>query len=106
MKMAIVSASTAGDHTIIPAIAGKKIRVLAYIITSHQNNFVVWKSGSTAISGELHMPGGGNLAIHLGDNWPSGGLPVLQTGAGEALVLDLDQSHVIGGHLTYVEVAV
>lgn len=106
MKTAIISASTAGNTTVIAGIPGKQIRVFSYILTSHLNNFVIWKSGSTAISGEMHMPGGGNISTYLGSNWPSGGLPALQTATGEALIIQLDQSHVVGGHLTYQEISV
>jgi hypothetical protein len=53
------------------------------------------------------MGANGNIAIHLGDNWPSGGLPVLQTIAGEDLILTTTSTAgVIGGHLTYVMVNV
>jgi hypothetical protein len=52
------------------------------------------------------MSASSSAAIHLGDNWPAGGMPVLQTGVGEDLILYLNGSHVAGGHLTYGEVAV
>ncbi len=53
----------------------------------------------------MHMGANGNIAIHLGDNWPSGGLPVLETAAGESLNLTVaGTTPVIGGHLTYYEV--
>jgi hypothetical protein len=66
-----------------------------------------WFSASTAISGKMHMAANGNIAIHLGDNWPSGGLPVLQTTAGEDLILTTtNTTGIIGGHLTYIMVNV
>jgi hypothetical protein len=53
------------------------------------------------------MGANGNIAIHLGDNWPSGGLPVLQTADSENLVLTTtNTSGIIGGHLTYIMVNV
>jgi hypothetical protein len=67
---------------------------------------VVWKSGSTAISGELHIPTSGNISVQFGDNWPSGGSFALQTDSGESLILNLDAAQMIGGHLTYVLVGV
>jgi hypothetical protein len=96
-----VQASTIGDTTVIPGVANKKIRVLAYLLTSSNQNMVKWKSGSTEISGELHMPTGGNLVIHMGDLWPSGGLPALECAIGESLVINLNSAQSIGGHITY-----
>lgn len=101
-----VDVNTAGDNTLITGLPNKKIRVLAYAITSASQNFVVWKSGSTAISGQLHMAAGGNVVIHMGDLWPSGGLPALECAIGENLVINLDKSFVIGGHITYYYVGV
>lgn len=104
MKTAIIAASSSGPNVVVTGTAGKRIRVLAYLLTSDNPNFVVWKSGTTDISGQLHMVQGGNIAVHLGESYPGGGLPVLQTNAGEDLVIDLDASQMIGGHLTYCEV--
>jgi len=101
-----VQASVAGDSIVIPGMANKKIRVLAYLITSSNQNMVKWKSGSTEISGELHIPSGGNIVIHMGDLWPSGGLPALECGIGENLVINIQQSQSIGGHITYYYVGV
>lgn len=106
MLTAAVATAAAGPTVIVAGKANRRIRVLGYIVTSSQNNYVIWKSGTTALSGQMHMPAGGNVALHLGDLWQSGGLPVLQTDPGEDLVLYLDQAHVVGGHVTYVEVPV
>ncbi|CAB4160647.1 hypothetical protein UFOVP731_8 [uncultured Caudovirales phage] len=106
MKTAIISATLSGDNVILSGTPGKRIRVLAYTVSFSTNNTAQWKSGSTLISGLMHFASGGNIAIHLGDNWPSGGLPVLQTEAGEDLILNLGGAITAGGHLTYVEVMV
>jgi hypothetical protein len=37
----------------------------------------------------------------MGDLWPAGGLPVLETAIGENLVISLNAGTAIGGHLTY-----
>lgn len=104
MKTAIIDTTTIGDNVILTGIPGKRFRVYAYILFSESQNYFIWKSGATALSGQMHMPAGGNAAIHLGDNWPSGGMPVLQTGVGEDLVLYLNGAHHAGGHITYGEV--
>jgi len=101
MNVIKVATSTIGDNVVLPGVANKKIRVLAYMITSVAQNYVVWKSGSTAISGNVYMPAYGNIVIHMGDLWPAGGLPVLETAIGEDLVISLNAGTAIGGHLTY-----
>jgi len=103
MKTAIISTTAPGDSTIIAAISEKRIRVLAYTLSISSNSHIRWKSGATPISGEMHMSGGSSIAIHLGDQWPGGGLPVLVTEPGEALVLNVGGAVTVGGHLTYVE---
>ena len=107
MNTAIISTTGNASNVVITAVAGKRIRVLAYTISSSTAAEVQWFSATTAISGKMHMGANGNVAIHLGDNWPSGGLPVLQTAASEDLILTTtNTSGVIGGHLTYVMVSV
>ena len=104
MKTAIIDISTSGNNVILSGIPGKRFRVYAYILFSSSQNYFIWKSGSTALSGQMHMPAGGNAAIHLGDNWPAGGMPVLQTATGEDLVLYMNNAQIGGGHITYGEV--
>ena len=106
MKTAIIDTATSGDNVILTGIPGKRFRVYAYILFSESQNYFIWKSNSTALSGQMHMSASSSAAIHLGDNWPAGGMPVLQTEVGENLVLYLNGAHNVGGHLTYGEVAV
>lgn len=103
MKTAKIDATSAGDNVILAGVVGKRIRVLAYILAISNNSYIRWKSGTTPISGEMHMSGGSNMAIHMGDQWPGGGLPVLVTEPGEALVLNVGGAVTVGGHMTYME---
>ena len=104
MKTALIAATLSGDNTILTGTPGKKIRVLGYTISFSTNNTAQWKSGSTNISGVMHYASGGSITFHLGDSWASGGLPVLETGVGEDLILNLGGAITAGGHLTYYEV--
>jgi hypothetical protein len=106
MKTAIIDANTSGNYVVLTGIPGKRFRVYAYILFTAANNYFIWKSGATALSGQLHMSASSSAAVHLGDNWPGGGMPVLQTGDGEDLILYLNGSHVVGGHITYQEMSV
>lgn len=101
MLVTKVVANGVGETTIIQGISNKKIRVLAYVVTSAVQNMVKWKSDGTELTGELHMPGGGNIVIHMGDLWPSGGLPALECAIGQSLNIYVDKSGVVGGHITY-----
>ena len=107
MNTAIISTTGNASTVVIAGVAEKRIRVLAYTMSSSTAAEAQWFSATTAISGKMHMGANGNIAIHLGDNWPSGGLPVLQTATGEGLILTTtNTSGVLGGHLTYVTVNV
>jgi hypothetical protein len=107
MNTAIISTTGNASTVVITGVAGKRIRVLAYTMSSSTTAEAQWFSATTALSGKMHMGANGNIAIHLGDNWPSGGLPVLQTIVGEDLILTTtNTAGVIGGHLTYVMVNV
>jgi hypothetical protein len=107
MNTAIISTTGNASTVVITGVTGKRIRVLAYTMNSSTTAETQWFSATTAISGKMHMGANGNIAIHLGHNWPSGGLPVLQTNSGEDLILTTtNTAGIIGGHLTYVMVAV
>lgn len=106
MKTAIIDTTTAGDNVILTGIPGKRFRIYAYILFSESQNYFIWKSGTTPLSGQMHMTAGSNAAIHLGDQWPAGGMPVLQTNIGDDFVIYLNGAHHAGGHITYGEVAV
>lgn len=107
MNTAIISTTGNASTVVITGVAGKRIRVLAYTFNSSTAAEAQWFSATTPLSGTMHMGANGNIAIHLGDNWPSGGLPVLQTALGEDLILKTtNTAGVLGGHLTYVMVNV
>lgn len=106
MNTGIISTTGNANNTVITGVAGRRIKVLAYTVSSSTSAEVQWLSATTPLSGTMHMGANGHIAIHLGDNWPSGGLPVLQTALGEDLILKTtNTAGVIGGHLTYVVVS-
>lgn len=101
-----LAASGVGDTTVISGLDNKKIRVLAYVVTSANNNMIKFKSDGTEITGEMHVTSGGNIVIHMGDLWPSGGLPALECAIGQPLNIYVDKVGVVGGHITYYYVGV
>ena len=94
----VINASTAGDTLVVPAVSGKRIRVLAYVLVSSGMVTVRWRSGSG--SGTMDLTGGMQLVTGGGvaaEYW--GGL--FETGVGEGLWLNLSSSVSVGGHITY-----
>jgi len=88
---ASIDQATSGDRTIVAAVAGKQIVVLNYLMTTTTNT-VIWKSGSTVISGAI------DESHSVRD--PDAGL--IETAPGEALVLNLSSTAQVSGYLTYV----
>ena len=105
MKYAVVAATGTGDETIIPAVSGKKLRVLDYIVASAFNTVLTWKSsGGVALSGQMHIASNGNLVAVGGYQTPAGMFGLFETLPNEGLVLNADKA--CGGHLTYQEIGV
>lgn len=101
-KFAVISAASAGDNTIVAAVAGKKIRVLSYTLVNNHTAVQTcrWESGAagTAVSG--HMIFGANGGATPAFN-PCG---LFETGVNTLLNLELAGATAVGGHLTYIEV--
>lgn len=97
VKFAIIN-QAAGDGTIVAAVAGKRIRVLSYVVTSDTADTLVefQSTTSTAISGDMRMPDNGILSANCG---PFG---CFQTVAGELLNVQATTG-AVDGHVTYVE---
>lgn len=105
MKYAKIDVAGTGNETVITGVAGKKIRVLDYLVTSGSNASVTWKSTSgTAHSGALKIAANGNIVAVGGYPTPAGLFGLFETVAGEGLVLDANVA--CGGHLTYQEINV
>lgn len=111
-KRFAIACGSNGDNTIVAAVGGKKIRLLALFLAASKAATAAvgayWKSsGGTAISGDVtHV-----LPLDAkGVYGPAGlSLPFLPLGhfetvAGEGLVLVLDGAQAVTGHGLYVEV--
>ncbi len=84
------------ETTIVPAVSGKKIRVISLAVClANIAGTVRWKSGTAGswLSGTMSFPASGGYAL-------SSLSGLFETAVGEALVL----SHTVsgGGHLSYV----
>jgi hypothetical protein len=97
-KFMAISASLATDNVVVPAVVGKRIRVLKYTIVSSGVVGAKFRSGTTDLTGTLRMSTYGGLG---GAYCPLG---LFETNAGEALSLQLTAAIEVAGHLTYIEV--
>ena len=95
MQFAKIDAAASGSNPVVAAVPGKAIRVMSWSAVARADVTVTWKSGTTAISGEMDLPakGGGT---------PAGPHGVMQTAVGEALNLSLSSAINVGGHLGYI----
>lgn len=97
-KFAKIAAGSSGDNEVVAAVANKKIRVIALHFVVAGVVTVIWKSGSTAISGDENFAQ--NSGMHLAEVR----FGHFETAAGEALNINLSGNVTVGGTITYVEV--
>jgi hypothetical protein len=100
---AAVSATADGANEIVAAQgAGKKIRVLGYVIVASATNGVKWQSGSTDKSGVMPFGANGGASAPLSTDpevfW-------FETAANEALNLNNGTGVDTFGHVTYTVVS-
>lgn len=90
-----VSVATATDHEMVPAKAGHAVYLAAYTLIGEGDVSVLFKSGSTAVSGSMSLPEDGR-----GLTPPFNPLGHVKTAVGAALNLTLDAAVGVRGHLT------
>ena len=97
VQYATISATTSGDTQIVPAVSGKRIRVIAYAVIANATVSIKFRSGTSDITGSMRVVEGGGIA-HAYD----GGL--FQTAVGQALNINLSTNATVGGYVVYREV--
>lgn len=95
-----INASSSGDNTLVSAVTGKKIRVLAVCMIAAGDVTSTFESGTT--SGEVFGPL--DLTTNSGFTLPFNPVGWFETASGELLNLILDAAINVGGGLVYVEV--
>jgi hypothetical protein len=97
---AIVDAASAGDNTIVAAVTGKKILVLAYVLVASggAQTLLRWESGAsgTAMTGEMDL--GDNLSLVA--PYAAGGH--FACAVSVLLNLQITAATSVDGHVTYV----
>jgi hypothetical protein len=100
-KFAVIDAATNGDNTVIAAVTGKKIRVLAGSLTMTGTAVTIrFESGAagTALTGQMTPTQGSTISL------PFCPLGHFETAAGSLLNLELGGAQSVDGWLVYVEV--
>lgn len=100
-QYADIEAATAGDNTLVAAVAGKKIRVLAAVLVAsggaNTARFETDAAG-TALTGQMDIAADGQLVL------PLNGFGWFETVAGELLNLELGAATAVAGCLVYEEI--
>jgi hypothetical protein len=98
VKFASISAASSGDNTLVAAVAGKKIRVLNYVLVVASTVVARFESGAggTALSGQMTLTAG------VASSYAPTGL--FETAASELLNLELGGAVQVSGHMSYIEV--
>lgn len=99
-KFAIIDAASSGDNTLVAAVAGKKIRVLNYVLVSAGAVTARFESGAggTALTGQMTLAASTEVEASS-QQWGH-----FETAAGALLNLELSGAVSVDGHLSYQEV--
>lgn len=98
-KRAIIDGATSGDNTLVAAVTGKRIRVLAlFSIMTGTAVTIRFESGAggTALTGQMQPTQGGGFVL------PYNPLGWFETAAGELLNMELSGAQSVDGVLNYV----
>lgn len=98
IKYALIDHGAAGDNTIVAAVAGKKIRVLSYVIVAAGAVTVRFESAASgaALTGQMSLAANGGVSCAYNEGgW-------FETAAGALLNLELGGIVSVDGHLSYI----
>jgi hypothetical protein len=96
VKRAFATGATVATHPLVSAVAGKKIRVLCFFITTVDGLNLLFKSASTTISANIAASGA--VIPYCPHGW-------FETAAGEALGFAIDAAESTSVQVVYAEVA-
>lgn len=99
-KFASINASSLGDNTLVPAVVGKKIRILSMLIIASAPVTIRLESGA----GGTELSGPKPLIASSGFVVPYNPAGWTETGVNTLLNLELGAAVQCGGMVTYIEV--
>lgn len=101
IKRAAIDGATSGDNTLVAAVTGKKIRVLALMAVMTGTAVTIRfesAAGGTALTGQMQPTQGGGFVM------PFNPVGWFETNSGELLNMELSGAQSVDGVLVYVEV--
>jgi len=101
VKRAAIDAASSGNNTLVAAVTGKKIRVLAVFLTMTGTAVTIrFEDGAdgTALTGQLGPAAGQTIVL------PFNPVGWFETSAATLLNLELGGSQSVDGSLVYIEV--
>ena len=100
VKRAAIDAASSGDNTLVAAVTGKKIRVLALAITMTGTAVTIRfedGAGGTALTGQMQPTQGKTVTL------PFNPVGWFETSAATLLNLELGGAQAVDGVLVYIE---
>lgn len=103
MPSTAINTSSSGDNTIVAAVAGYGIRVIAFVLTYGGTVNLTWKSsGGTVLGGPYLGVGVGSTPPPvIADDLSTQTRGHYTTLKGEGLVLNLSAAVAVGGHVVW-----
>lgn len=95
LQVAVISFNNTGDNTIVAAIANKGIRVYRLIMVSDSSTTVIFKNGTTALTGAIPLYAGGAFVLDVSNE------PWFISSVGSAFVINQSGTATITGKLDY-----
>lgn len=95
LQTSVVSFNSTGDNTIIAAVANQGIRVYKIFFVADATTTIVFKNGSTALSGSIPLFAGGAFVLDVSQE------PWFMTSIGSAFVINQSGTANVGGQIYF-----
>lgn len=97
LSEAIIDTNTTGDNTLISATVGQTSRVFKVFLVSSAATTIIWKDGTTGLTGAITVAAGGSFVLDLdGDPW-------FTTSSNSAFILNQSGTAQLSGRIYYVK---
>lgn len=98
-KFVSINVTTPGPATLVSGVAGKKLRVVSYVVTPSVAMVIEFRSGASTVKGSV------DLAANTPVPFPGKvNAPAFESDAGDYLAIAGSAAGTIRGHLAYIEV--
>lgn len=100
VKWAEINATASGDTTVVTGVVSRQIRVLQMGLSVSTDVNIAWKSGAatTKINARSFPAKGGHESTNASPGW------IVETDAGDDLVINLSTAANVRGEVVYIEV--